>query len=477
MKRASGVLMHISSLWGEYSEGSFGTEAKEWIDFLADCGFTYWQVLPFCQTDRFNSPYSSFSAFSGNPFLIDLPSLHRDGLLTAQELATAKQTTPYSCEFARLHKERFALLKKAAARFSDDAALDRFRLDYPYTDDFCRFMTLKEANNGLHWTKWTVDKLDEATLRTWRFIQYTFFTQWAKIKKYANTRGISVIGDIPIYVAWDSSDVWAHPDQFQLDENFAPSCVAGVPPDYFSADGQLWGNPIYDWEKMKEDNYAWWQDRMRFMTQLFDGVRIDHFRGLESYYSIAAGETTAKNGKWVKGPGMALIKALKEVCGDKMLIAEDLGDITPEVYQLVKDSGFPGMRVLQFAFLGDRGSPHLPHNYDNNSIAYTGTHDNNTLLGYVWEMDAPQRKQLFDYMGYTGSNIDGCYDHILRTMFASHAGLLILPVQDLLLYGSDTRFNTPGKSDGNWSYRITKDQLKKIDAAKFRRLNWLYCRG
>ena len=476
MKRASGVLMHISSLWGNYSEGSFGAEAREWIDFLADCGFSCWQVLPFCQTDSYNSPYSSFSAFSGNPFFIDLPALHRDGLLTADELASARQQTPYACEFERLHRERFLLLSKAAARFTDEAALDRFRQEYPYTDDFCRFMTLKDANHGAHWTKWTVQVPDETTLRTWRFIEYTFFTQWAKIKKYANTRGISIIGDIPIYVAWDSADVWAHPDQFLLDENYAPSCVAGVPPDYFSAEGQLWGNPIYHWDNMKADNYRWWQDRMRFMTALFDGVRIDHFRGLESYWAIPAGETSAKNGKWVKGPGMDLIRALKTACGDKLLIAEDLGDITPEVYQLVQDSGFPGMRVLQFAFLGDRGSPHLPHNYDNNSIAYTGTHDNNTLLGYVWEMDEAQRRQLFDYMGYHGSHIDGCYDHIFRTMFASHAGLLILPVQDLLLYGSDTRFNTPGKSSGNWSFRITREQLKKIDAAKFRRLNWLYCR-
>jgi 4-alpha-glucanotransferase len=249
-----------------------------------------------------------------------------------------------------------------------------------------------------------------------------------------------------------------------------------VPPDYFSADGQLWGNPLYNWKRMKEDGYLWWRRRMSFMCELFDGVRIDHFRGIESYFSIPAGETTAKNGKWLKGPGMAFIRAMKEVTADKLLIAEDLGDITPEVYQLVQDSGFPGMRVLQFAFLGDRSSPHLPHNYDNNAIAYTGTHDNNTLLGYVWEMDDAQRRQLFDYMGYNGNHIDGCYDHIFRTMFASHAGLLILPVQDLLLYGSDTRFNTPGKSTGNWSFRITREQLKKIDAAKFRKLNHLYCR-
>ena len=338
-------------------------------------------------------------------------------------------------------------------------------------------MALREANGGKEWTDWTEKSCDSEVLFAWQFTQYQFFTQWARVKEYANKRGISIIGDVPIYVALDSSDVWSDPSQFQLDSENKPTGVAGVPPDYFCEDGQLWGNPLYDWKKMKADGFTWWKERMRFMTELFDGVRIDHFRGIESYFSIPATETTAKKGKWKKGPGMALIKELKKVCADKLLIAEDLGDITPAVAKLVKDSGFPGMRVLQFAFLGDKETPHLPHNYENNSVAYTGTHDNNTLLGYVWEIDESTRRQLFAYCGYSGGDWDNCYDAIMRTMFSSAAGLLVLPVQDLLFYGSDTRFNTPGKSDGNWAYRLTREQMKNIDRAKYREWNRLYGRA
>ena len=252
-------------------------------------------------------------------------------------------------------------------------------------------------------------------------------------------------------------------------------CVAGIPPDYFCEDGQLWGNPLYNWARMKQDNYAWWRERMRFMLELFDGVRIDHFRGLESYFSIPAKEKNARNGVWKKGPGMSLIKALQPICEGKLIIAEDLGDITPKVRELVEKSGYPGMRVLQFAFLGDSGSPHLPHNYDNHCVAYTGTHDNNTLLGYVWEQDDATRQRIMQYCGFEG-DWDSSYDAILRMMFGSHAGLLMLPVQDLLLFGRDTRINTPGKSVGNWSYRITKEQLMSLSTEKFRRWNQIYGR-
>lgn len=477
MKRQSGVLMHISSLFGDYSEGSFGENALEWIDFLCDCGFSVWQTLPFCLPDEHNSPYKSFSAFSVNPFFIDLPTLFKEGLITKEELEEARQNTPYSCEFDRLNEERMALLKKASSRFDDKNAIDEFLKSHPKTAKFCEFMALRKANKDTLWTEWTCVLPDEETLSLWQFTQYQFFKQWAVIKEYANRRGISIIGDIPIYVSHDSSDVWADPSLFQLDENLYPAKVAGVPPDYFCEDGQLWGNPLYDWDKMKEDNFSWWRERISFMAELFDGVRIDHFRGLESYYAIDAKEKTAKNGKWIKGPGMDLINAVKEICKDKIIIAEDLGEITPQVHKLVKDSGFPGMRVLQFGFLGDNNSPHLPHNYENNSIAYTGTHDNNTLLGYVWEIDEATRRRLFAYCGYSGGDWDHCYDALMRTMFASSAGLLILPVQDLLFYGSDTRFNTPGTSDGNWSYRLTRDQLKNIDRARLREWNNLYGRS
>lgn len=476
MERKSGVLMHVSSLWGEFSEGSFGKEAKEWIDFIASCGFSVWQTLPFCLTDECNSPYKSYSAFSLNPNFIDLNVLSGKGLITAAELESAKQKTPYSCEFDRLSKERFELLKKAGSRFSDKDAVNAFLKEHPHTEKFCEFMALKEANGSAVWTDWTTSEPDSQTLEAWRFIQYEFYTQWKEIKEYANSKGVSIIGDIPIYVSFDSSDVWSDPEQFLLNEDNSPSLVAGVPPDYFCEDGQLWGNPLYDWKAMEKDGFTWWKERMTFMTELFDGVRIDHFRGLESYYTIPASATTAKNGKWEKGPGMKLISELKKVCKDKLLIAEDLGDITKEVYELVKESGFPGMRVLQFGFLSDEKSPHLPHNYINNCIAYTGTHDNNTLLGYVWELDEHTRKRLLDYCGFDGSDWNSCYDAVLRTMFQSHAGLLILPVQDLLLYGSDTRLNTPGRAFGNWSYRITKDQLKNINCGKFLKWNKMYAR-
>ncbi len=476
MSRASGVLLHVSSLWGDYSEGSLGKPAVEWVDYLADLGFTYWQVLPFCLPDEFYSPYKSFSAFSFNPFFIDLDLLCAEGLLTAAEVNSARQKTPYSCEFARLSEERMPLLAKAAERLSDEKALEKFFKAHPYTGKFCEFMALKAANGGKDWHRWTVKKPDEKSLRTWRFTQYKFFEQWMAVKEYANKKGVKIIGDIPIYVALDSSDVWADPKQFQLDEKNMPKCVAGVPPDYFAEDGQLWGNPLYDWKKMEADGFSWWKDRTAFMCELFDGIRIDHFRGLESYYSIAATEKTAKNGKWIKGPGMKFVKAISPICKDKLIIAEDLGDIDDKVRKLVDDSGFPGMRVLQFAFLGDNNSPHLPHNYCANCVAYTGTHDNNTLLGYVWELDEGTRKRLLDYCGYDGSNWDACYNKILEMMFRSHADTVIIPVQDLLLYGSDTRLNTPGTADDNWNYRITKEQLEKVDREKFRKWNKLYGR-
>lgn len=476
MKRSSGVLMHVSSLWGDYSEGALGGAAREWIDFLADCGFGVWQVLPFCLPDDCNSPYKSFGAFSINPNFIDLETLAQRGLLTDAELAAAKQKTPYACEFDRLSQERMALLSRATSRMTDRAPIETFLVAHPQIASFCRFMAIKAANGGAEWQDWTHETPDEDVLATWEFTQYEAHRQWMAVKKYANDRGISIVGDIPIYVALDSADVWANRELFQLDKNYRPEAQAGVPPDYFCEDGQLWGNPLYDWRRMKQDNYAWWRERVTFMLELFDGVRIDHFRGLESYFSIPAGEKTARNGTWKKGPGMALIRALRSVAGEKLIIAEDLGDITPAVRRLVDDSGYPGMRVLQFAFLGDESSPHLPHNYENNCVAYTGTHDNNTLLGYIWEQDEANRRRILDYCGYEGE-WDRCYDAILRTMLASSAGLVVLPVQDLLCYGSDTRLNTPGRSDGNWSYRLTREQLLGVSREKYRNWNRLYGRS
>ena len=468
--------MHVSSLFGDYSCGSFGDEAKHFIDFLVKGGFKYWQVLPFCMVDECNSPYKSYSAFGGNPYFVDLENLYKKGLLTKEELDSCRQQTPYSCEFVRLYHTRFDILKKASQRVKNRSETEEFISQNPYLEQFCMFMAKKAANNQKPWTEWENETTDENELFMWKFIQYEFFAQWKEIKKYANSRGIKIIGDIPIYVSFDSSDVWANREMFLLDKKGNPKGVAGVPPDYFCEDGQLWGNPLYNWDKMKEDGFKWWSDRMRHMFTMFDGVRIDHFRGIESYWNVPAGAKTAKEGKWEKGPGKAFVDKINEIRGENFIIAEDLGEITDAVCDLVDYSGFSGMRVIQFGFLDGSDNPHMPHNYINNCIAYTGTHDNNTLLGYVWELDEEKRKNLLSYCGYTDPDWNRGYDSIIRTIYASSAGLVILPIQDILGYGSDTRLNIPGKADGNWQFRITKNQLDGIDISKYKKLCELYKR-
>lgn len=477
MQRSSGVLMHVTSLFGEYSTGSFGEEARVWIDFLADCGFSWWQVLPLCPIDECNSPYQSHSAFGGNPYLINLPLLARQGLLTEEELQRSLQQTPYSCEYVRLYHNRLELLKTAYSRAENWEEIEVFIKKNPYLQQFCEFMSLKAANHDLPWYEWTVSEGDRETLFLWKFIQFHFFKQWNQLRDYAHQKGIQILGDIPIYVALDSADVWGNREQFLLDENNRPGAVAGVPPDYFAPEGQHWGNPLYRWDVMEENGYQWWCDRMSHMLTMFDGVRLDHFRGFESYWAIPAEAPSAKNGSWQKGPGMNLIEKFREIAGDRLIVAEDLGEITPQVEQLVQDSGFPGMRVLQFGFLGEGDSIHRPHHFTSNTVAYTGTHDNNTLLGFLWDLEEDKKKMLLEYCGYTDPDWERGFDSIVRTLFASSAGLVILPVQDLLKYGSDTRLNIPGKADGNWQYRLTREQLDRIDRSFWRRLNQLYSRA
>lgn len=475
MERKSGVLMHISSLYGDYSVGSFGDEAKQFVDFLLDCGFSCWQVLPFCMTDKYNSPYKSFSAFGGNPYFIDLNKLYEKGLVTKAELEENRQLNPYACEYERLLRMRTSLLGKAALRVENRTEIEKYIESIPYLAKFCEFMALKTSNNDKPWFEWKTDKFDDDILFVWKFIQYEFFNQWKEIKNYANSKNIKIIGDIPIYVSQDSCDVWSNREQYHLDKNGQASLVAGVPPDYFSEDGQLWGNPIYNWDEMKKDGYKWWSDRISFMAGIFDALRIDHFRGIESYWAVPSTAETAKSGEWRKGPGMELINAIKAVAGDTLMIAEDLGEITPEVYELVKGSGFPSMRVFQFGFFSELDSIHRPHNYQENCVAYTGTHDNNTLLGYLWELEDNLRSNMLRYCGHTGDWKNGC-ESIIRTVMASHAGLVIMPIQDLLGYGADTRMNTPGRMDKNWQFRITRDQLRSIDRNRFKELNKLYSR-
>ncbi len=477
MKRQSGILMHISSLYGDYSIGTFGKSAFEFIDFIVDAGFSVWQVLPFTVTDEYNSPYKSFSAFGGNPYFIDPEKLYDDGLISKSDLDNAKQKTPYICEFERLGKERMSLLRKAYKSFKHQADANEFISKHPRLEAFCRFMTLREQNGNTPWQEWeTNDINDFETLEMWKFIQYEFFAQWAKIKEYANSKGVSIIGDIPIYVSDDSCDVWENPHLFQVNEKGYPSKVSGVPPDYFAKDGQLWGNPLYDWDSLRKTGYGWWQERIDHALDMFDGVRIDHFRAIEAYWAVDATEKTARNGEWIKGPGMELIDAIKRGHEDKLIIAEDLGDITDEVRELVEKSGFPGMRVFQFGFLDDGNSIHMPHNYIRNSVAYSGTHDNNTLFGYLWESDDATRQRTLNYCGFSGGDWGGATPLLLRAVFSSVSNLAIIPIQDFLMFGSDTRINTPGVASGNWSYRVTKDQLVNANKEFFKKLNQIYRR-
>ena len=451
--------MHISSLWGEYSEGSLGKAAKEWIDFISDCGFGVWQVLPFCLPDDFSSPYKSYSAFSLNPYFIDLDRLHEMGLLTSAELEGARQCTPYSCEFERLFAERMPLLARAAERFSDSGKIRGFLDGHKQTENFCRFMALRKANRELTWNEWTVAEPDESEQRLWEFTQYIFFEQWKEIREYAHERGVKIIGDIPIYVSWDSADVWSNPTQFLLDARSLPTAVAGVPPDYFAKDGQLWGNPLYDWEKMEQTDFAWWRSRMKASAKLYDAVRIDHFIGVVQYYAIPYGAVTAKDGEWEKGPGKKLTDALDEAAGETKIIAEDLGVFCQEVKDLLAETGYPGMKIIEFAFSGDRFNEHLPHCYDPNSVVYGGTHDNETLAGYF----KPEKRQwwelqyIADYLG--AAHQSEVVDRVFRAAYGSVASVAIFQMQDVLKLDNWARMNTPGTLGENWRWRLVPGQF------------------
>ncbi len=463
--RKSGILMHISTLPGKYSCGSFGKEAREFVDLLSDSGFGIWQTLPFGWPDTNGSPYKSTSGFAGNPFFIDPETLFEKGLITSGELDEAKQKTPYLCEFDRLFAERLELLYKASLRIrsEDRRTIDCYVREVPELFDFCVFMAEKEKNR-------------RDALFFHEFIQYEFLDEWYSLKEYANSKGIEIIGDIPIYLDLDSSDVRAHPEYFQLDpQTSRPIAVAGVPPDYFSEDGQLWGNPLYNWENMKEDGYKWWKARIRHQLTLFDGIRIDHFRGFSAYWSVPAGAATAKEGKWVKGPGKEFVEEIKKAAGGKLIIAEDLGDIDNDVVKLLRETGLPGMRVFQFAFLSEE-NPHLPHNYPENVVAYSGTHDNNTLLGYIFDMSEQDRRRMLDYIGFNGTDGKYACPYIIKTLMRSCAERVVFPVQDLLGYGMDTRMNTPGVAEGNWAIRFTKEQLDGIDREYWKKQNALYGR-
>ena len=474
MRRRSGILMHISSLYGDHSVGSFGRNALDFIDFLVDNGFSAWQVLPFTVTDEYNSPYKSFSAFGGNPYFIDLETLFDDGLLTREELDGARQATPYYCEFDRLAKERLPLLRKAYRRMKDFDKVGEFIAAHPRLEAFCRFMTLREQNGGKRWQEWTENEVtDGETLGMWQFIQYEFFTQWAKVKEYANSKGVIIIGDIPIYVSDDSCDVWENRKLFQIDERGYPSRVAGVPPDYFAEDGQLWGNPLYDWDAMRADGFRWWKDRIRGAAKRYDVVRIDHFRAISSYWVVPRGERTARGGHWAPGPGPALLQALHTAAPELELIAEDLGTIDDDVRRLVARSGCPGMRVLLFGFDPSGTSEHRPDRVRAHSVCYVGTHDN-----------APAAT----WAALGGADADyamrclGVYDvarlpeALLRAGMGSRAELFIAQMQDVLGLGAESRMNTPGTASGNWVWRLLPGQADAQTAARLLACTQAACR-
>lgn len=470
--RQSGILLPVTSLPSPYGIGTMGKVAYDWIDFLADAKQSYWQVLPLGPTSYKDSPYQTFSAFAGNPYLIDLDLLVEEGLLNKDELV--KYTSEeLSIDYGYLYSWRFKILKIAYSRFDiNDNAFQTFVKNESYwLNDYAIFMSIKNYFDGKSWQEWTddfkfrkksaIDKFVTTHLEEinfYKFIQFMFDKQWHKLKEYANAKGVEIIGDVPIYVALDSVDVWSNPKEYQLDENLKPKRVAGCPPDDFAKKGQLWGNPLYDYKKMEHTGFKWWNDRIKKSFQLYDVVRIDHFRGFESYYSIDSKEETAENGKWVKGPGMKLFKSIKNL-NELNIIAEDLGFLTPAVHKLLKQTGFPGMKILQFGFDKDADSPYAPHNYISNCVVYTGTHDNPPIRTWFETLDLETKHMVSEYVNLTSE--DKICDRMVRLALSSVANIAIIPIQDYLGLGSDSRINTPSTSEDNWQWRLDKKYITK----------------
>lgn len=487
--RTSGVLMHISSLPSPYGIGTFGKKAYEFVDFLKSAGQYYWQILPLCPTGFGDSPYQSFSTFAGNPYFIDLDKLSEDGLLERQEYADINWCKDLTkIDYALLSENRISVLKTAFSRFEKTADFKNFCNENAFwLYDYSLYMSLNFSNDGKPWYEWDEDikKRDKTALKAfaennseeilfWNFVQYEFFTQWNTLKSYANKNGIYIIGDIPIYVAGDSADVWANSSLFQIDENCNFTNVAGCPPDAFSDDGQLWGNPLYNWDEMKKTDYEWWKKRISHTMKMVDTVRIDHFRGFESYYSIPASSKTAKIGKWEKGPGIEFFKSVEKSLGKMNIIAEDLGFLTPAVKKMLRQSGYPGMKVLQFAFDSDCDSDYLLHNITPKSVCYTGTHDNDTINGYMKNADRKTRKRAKDYLGLTRR--EGYNWGMMRACWSCSSDIAIVTMQDLLGLGSDARMNMPSTQENNWQWRAERDYLSDELAKKIRYYTNLYKR-
>ena len=512
--RESGILMPVSSLPGPYGIGCFGAEALKFVDFLAAAGQHIWQLLPLSPTGYGDSPYQSCSAFAGNPYFIDLDALKADGLLTAAQLkAEPWGTDPLSVDYGTLYTSRYKVLRAAYAAWREKYA-GRFGCAHYYPDDYYAFtltneswlndyalyMALKTANGMKSWAEWPREYRlrdagalaefaagQEEEIGFWKFLQYEFAVQWKKVKDYANEKGIKILGDIPIYVSADSVDAWVGGELFELDAQGGFARVAGCPPDYFSADGQLWGNPLYNWLYHKQTGYAWWVRRVRHALGIYDLLRIDHFRGFDTYWAIPAGSPTARTGKWENGPGMDLFRALEAALGKLPIIAEDLGDLVPSVRKLLADSTFPGMKVLQFAF-GGGDNEYLPHNHVKNSVVYPGTHDNTTLTD--WWVNAAPAKEKANAAAYlhltpckpTAKEVaavrtDAARIALLRAALGSVADRAIIPMADWLGLGAEAHLNTPGKLGGNWAWRAAEGFDTALLAGRIEAECAVYCRA
>mgnify|MGYP003050989436 CR=1 FL=1 len=480
LTRGAGILLPISSLPSPYGIGTLGADAHDFVNYLKLAGQTYWQVLPLGPTSYGDSPYQSFSAFAGNPYFIDLDLLRQQGMLRQDELKHMEEPVAAAfVDYRAIYLTRLPLLRRAYGRFRPDVEgyASFCRENHFWLEDYALFMALKRRFGGRPWQSWPEDirlrrpeaveryrRLLAADVELFTYLQFLFFRQWDDLRAYAAGQGVRIIGDLPIYVAMDSADVWAAPSSFQLDENLVPKEVAGVPPDYFSADGQLWGNPLYNWDAMKADGFGWWIRRVDGARRLYDLLRLDHFRGFERYWAIPYGDTTARGGHWVAGPGMDLLRVLTGWFPDIRFIAEDLGQLTPEVHALRDAAGLPGMKVLEFAFDPEGAGDYLPHNHIPGCACYTGTHDNAPLAAWLQEADPAEAAMARAYLGLNAE--EGPVWGILRGGMSSVAELFVAQLQDYLELGADSRVNTPGVGEGNWQWRLLPGQLTDTLAEK-----------
>ena len=491
--RKNGMLLPITSLPSKYGIGAFSKEAYEFIDILSESGQKIWQILPLGPTGYGDSPYQSFSTFAGNPYFIDLDKLVEEGLLSKEECESYDWgSNEEFIDYKKIYLSRFEILRKAFNRseiHSDIKFYEFCEENKKWLDDYALYMSIKDLLGGKSWIEWSEDirtRQKEAMSKYkdelkdeilfYKYQQYLFNKQWKELKSYANEKGISIIGDIPIYVALDSADTWSNPELFQLDENSIPTAVAGCPPDSFSEIGQLWGNPLYRWDYHKSTGYKWWIERISYCFKLYDIVRIDHFRGFDEYYSIPYGSDNAIDGSWEKGPGLDLFQTLKSKLGELNIIAEDLGFLTPSVKKLLEDTAYPGMKILQFAFDSREESDYLPHNYSRNCVVYTGTHDNNTIKGWYKEISEVDKDMSIDYLNNKNTEEDEIHWDFICSAMRSVADTCIIPVQDFLGLGDEARINTPSTVGSNWCWRMKKGCFSDNLVKRIKNLTNIYGR-